>query len=225
MTKRTALAKEMSLDNGTALAKRTVLIGGRFFFGLLTLAAVGTQLAVHISLRYDVWNFFSYFTNLSNLFAAVVLLVSGYRLLVRKQPTELDETTRGTATIAMAIVGIVFGALLTGQDLGSMVPWVNFVVHYLIPVVMVADWLFQPPRTTMTLRHLWYWLVDPVADLAYSLIRGSFVDWYPYWFIDPARAGGWGGVAVFAVGIAVGFLLVSLAMLKLGNKLKRQADY
>jgi hypothetical protein len=208
-----------------ASAKRTVLIGGRFFFGLLTLIAVGTQLAVHISLNYDVWNFFSYFTNLSNLFAAVVLLVSGYRLLVRKQPTELDETTRGTATIAIAIVGIVFGLLLTGQDLGSMVPWVNIVVHYLIPVVVVADWLFQPPRTTMTVRHLWYWLVYPVAYLAYSLIRGAFVNWYPYWFIDPARAGGWGGVTVFAVGIAIGFVLVSLAMLKLGNKLERQADY
>lgn len=41
------------------MTKRTVLIGGRFFFGILTLVAVATQLVVHISLNYDVGNFFS----------------------------------------------------------------------------------------------------------------------------------------------------------------------
>lgn len=207
------------------MTKRNVLIGGRFFFGLLTLVAVGTQLTVHLGMGYDLWNFFSYFTNLSNIFAALVLLVSGYRVLIRKRPSEIDDVTRGTATIAMAVVGLVFGALLAGEDLGSLLPWVNFVVHYLIPVVMVADWLFQPPRATLRPKHIWYWLLYPIGYLVYSLMRGSFVNWYPYWFIDPARAGGWGGVVVFAVAISVGFLVVSLAMLWLGNKLKRQVDY
>ncbi len=207
------------------MTKRTVLIGGRFFFGLLTLVAVATQLVVHVGLNYDVGNFFSYFTNLSNIFAAVVLLVGGYRVLIRKRPSEADDVTRGTATIAMAVVGLVFGALLAGEDLGSMVPWVNFVVHYLMPVVMVADWLFQPPRARLELRHIWYWLIYPVAYLAYSLIRGSIVHWYPYWFINPDRAGGWGGVLVYAIAIAVGFLVVSLAVLWLGNRMKRQVDY
>lgn len=207
------------------MTKRTVLIGGRFFFGLLTSAAIITQFTVHLSLGFDVANFFSYFTILSNLFATVVLFVSGYRVLTGKRPAEIDDVTRGTATIAMAIVGLVFGALLTGQDLGSMAPWVNIVLHYIIPVVMVADWLFQPPLATLQPKHIWYWLVYPVAFLAYSLVRGAVVDWYPYWFLDPDLAGGWGGVAVFAVAIAVGFLLVSFAMLWLGNKLRRQVDY
>jgi hypothetical protein len=94
-----------------------------------------------------------------------------------------------------------------------------------MPVVMVADWLFQPPRATLRPKHIWYWLLYPVGYLVYSLIRGALVNWYPYWFIDPARAGGWGGVVVFALAISVGFLVVSLAMLWLGNKLKRQVDY
>lgn len=87
------------------MTKRNVLIGGRFFFGLLTLVAVGTQLTVHLGMGYDLWNFFSYFTNLSNIFAALVLLISGYRVLIRKRPSEIDDVTRGTATIAMAVVG------------------------------------------------------------------------------------------------------------------------
>ncbi|WP_437770430.1 Pr6Pr family membrane protein [Arthrobacter sp. KNU40] len=206
------------------MTTRTVLFVGRLLFGLLTLAAVGTQLAVHVGMGYDVWNFFSYFTNLSNIFAAVVLLASGYGIRAGTWPSELEETIRGMATVAMAVVGLVFGALLSGEDLGSLLPWVNVVLHYLIPVVMVADWLFQPPRATIVVKHIWYWLLYPVAYLLYSLIRGAFVDWYAYWFIDPARAGGWGGVLAFALGISLGFLVVSVALLRLGNKLKRRAD-
>ena len=47
----------------------------RFLFGAVTLIAVGTQLGIHIGNGFSVLNFFSYFTNLSNIFAAVVLLV------------------------------------------------------------------------------------------------------------------------------------------------------
>ena len=63
------------------------------------------------------------------------------------------------------------------------------------------------------------------ANAPSSSPGGALVNWYPYWFIDPSRAGGWGGVVVFALAISVGFLVVSLAMLWLGNKLKRQVDY
>lgn len=103
--------------------------------------------------------------------------------------------------------------------------WVNIVAHYVMSVVMVADWLFQPPLARLEPRHLWWWLVYPVAYLVYSLVRGAIVGWYPYWFIDPARAGGWGGVAVFALAIAGGFVVVSLAMLWLANRLRRQVPY
>jgi hypothetical protein len=57
------------------MTKRSILIGGRLFFGLLTLAAIITQLITHIQHRFDVVNFFGYFTNLSNLFASVVFIV------------------------------------------------------------------------------------------------------------------------------------------------------
>jgi len=47
----------------------------RAALGLLALLAIGRQLAVHVQLRLDLVNFFSYFTNLSNLFAAAVLIL------------------------------------------------------------------------------------------------------------------------------------------------------
>lgn len=34
--------------------------------------------------------------------------------------------------VAMAVVGIVFSVPLQDTDLGTLLPWVNFVVHYCI---------------------------------------------------------------------------------------------
>jgi hypothetical protein len=81
--------------------RRSALIAFRAFFGLLTLAAIGTQLTVHIRRAFSVVNFFSYFTNLSNLFAAGVLLIGAMRLMSRREPTVTDDIIRGTATVRL----------------------------------------------------------------------------------------------------------------------------
>src|SRR5579872_177334 len=100
------------------MSKRNVLIGGRLFFGLLTLAAMGTQLVVHIQHGFDVVNFFSYFTNLSNIFASVVFIAGAIYLFQRREPTVTEDLIRGASVVAMAIVGIVFSILLRNEDLG-----------------------------------------------------------------------------------------------------------
>ena len=65
-------------------------------------------------------------------------------------------------------------------------------------------------------------LADPRCDfpllyLAYVLIRGAVVDWYPYPFLNPARVGGYGGVALHALGIAALFVVGGWLLFKLGN--------
>ena len=46
----------------------------RLLCALLAAVALGRQLSIHIAMGFSVANFFSYFTNLSNLFAAAVLV-------------------------------------------------------------------------------------------------------------------------------------------------------
>ncbi|MFL5625844.1 MAG: Pr6Pr family membrane protein [Ktedonobacteraceae bacterium] len=46
-----------------------------------------------------------------------------------------------------------------------------------MPVVMVLDWLYQPPKTKLVVTQTWIWLIFPVLYLVYSLIRGSIVGW------------------------------------------------
>ncbi|MDW5264114.1 MULTISPECIES: Pr6Pr family membrane protein [Acidobacteriaceae] len=204
------------------MAKRYILAAARLFFGLLTLAAIITSFIDSvIQSSNSATNFFSFFTILTNLFVAIVLIVSAANLIRHRDPTEADDILRGSATVSIAIVGLVFGLLLSHLDSG-LIPWTNFVLHSLMPVVMVLDWLIQPPKAKLVPRHIWFWVVYPIAYLAYSLIRGAFTNWYPYWFIDPNKSpGGWTGVAVHSAAITIGFLAVSFLLLWLGNKFKR----
>ncbi len=91
-------------------------------------------------------NFFSFFTIQSNLVAAVALLVVGLRA---SRPRSLRlEALRGASTLYMAITGVVFAVLLSNiqEDLQLTLPWVNTVLHQVMPIVLVLDWLLDPPR-------------------------------------------------------------------------------
>ena len=113
----------------------------RLGFGALVLVAIASQLRIHIREGFDVVNFFSYFTNLSNIFAALVFLYGGSLLLAGKGESAVFASVRGAAALAMVIVGVVFSILLRDVDLGTLQPWVNTLLHYVFPVVVLADWL------------------------------------------------------------------------------------
>ncbi len=189
----------------------------RLGFGLLVLAAVGTQLVLHVRSGYSIVNFFSYFTNLSNLFAAVVLLMGALASFTKREAP--GDLARAIAVVNMAVVGVVFAILLRNVDLGDLRPWVNSVLHYLMPCVVVIDWLLLPPRARLGLKPFLQVLVLPVLYIAWVLIRGSLVNWYPYPFLNPLNVGGYGGVAAYVVGIAVAFVLATWALLAVGNRL------
>jgi len=184
----------------------------------LAFTAIGQQLLLHIGASYNTLNFFSYFTNLSNLFAAVVLLL---RVFSWSSRSAALDVVRYASAVNMAVVGIVFAALLRDVDLGALLPWVNFTLHYVMPVAIVLDWLFQPPGSKLKVKYLALALVFPAAYLAYVLLRGAALGWYPYPFLNPANVGGYNGVAMYSLGIFVTFLVVGGALLAAGNRSSR----
>jgi hypothetical protein len=202
------------------VGRRYALAAYRLFFGLLTLFALGRQLLIQFQEGHSLINFFSYFTNLSNLLAALVFLVGAFRLFGRRTSSASFDIVRGTAVVCMVVVGIVFSVLLRDEDLGSLLPWVNGVVHYVMPVAVVADWLLQPPATKLSMRHVGYWLIFPLLYLAYSIVRGALGGFYAYPFFDPAKSGGYGGVALYCAAILFLFLLLSWLAVASANRLR-----
>jgi hypothetical protein len=184
----------------------------RIFFSCLTLFAVGVQLQIHLRMDYRAVNFFSYFTNLSNIFISLVLLVAGYRGIKNQSVSLGFEILRGAAVACMILVGIVFHVLLANSDLGSLDPWVNFQIHTVMPIVAVLDWIANPPQHALKLKQSFLWLIPVALYTAYSLIRGALTNWYPYSFFDPAAIGGYGGVAVYCLCMLAGFLLFSVLL-------------
>ena len=180
----------------------------RVFFGLLVLSAIGTQLA-DLSSRgtLDPLHYFSYFTIDSNLLAAAVFLILAAR---RGERSAAFESVRGVALICMTITGVVFTLLLSGTDVDTAIPWVNDVVHSVMPIVVVVDWLLDPPRTRLSYRQGLAWVVYPAIWLAYTLVKGPMVGKYPYPFLDPAH-GGYGTVAVYCVAILLAMAAFCIA--------------
>jgi CDP-diglyceride synthetase len=130
------------------MKKRYLVIFLRLFFGLLTFTAIIVQIIHVVDLHaFNPVNFFSYFTNLSNIFAGFVLVASAMYLAGSRKPSATDDLVRGAVTMYMVITGVVYSLLLSGYELGHLLPWVNIVLHYIMPIVVLADWLCQPQRT------------------------------------------------------------------------------
>lgn len=177
----------------------------RLFFSLLVFAAIIVQLFDGIQNGRNIANFFSFFTIQSNIIAASVLLVVGIGTLTRQKSNPQFALLRGGATLYMVMTGIIFALLLAGlqEALQTTTPWVNTVLHYVMPIVMITDWILYPPQFRFSFRQTIIWLAYPVIYLIYSLIRGEFTGWYPYPFINPLLSG-WAGVIVMSIVISVG---------------------
>ncbi len=159
-------------------------------------------------------NYFSYFTIDSNLIA-VAVLVAGAVTRSGGDSRHLD-IVRGGAVVYMSITGVVFTLLLSNTDVDTAIPWVNTVVHELMPLVILADWLLAPPKARLSMRQGVLWLSFPLMWIVYTLIRGAIVNHYPYPFLDPAN-GGYASVAAYCVGILVAMLSVCLITIVLAN--------
>jgi hypothetical protein len=153
--------------------------------------------------QFDAGNFFSFFTVEANTLAVISLALSSVALAAGTMSRALD-LFRGAVTLYMTTTILIFIVLLSGypsKDL-TAVPWDNTVLHYLMPVIIMVDWLIAPPRRGITYRSAVVWLAFPLAYLFYSLIRGHFVHWYPYPFMNPTHHG-YLGVIITSIVIAV----------------------
>lgn len=219
--------------------------GFRLVGAVAILVAVGAQLALtwqntlvagtpHGShLPTVLTNFFSFFTVLSNVSSATVLLIAaGWGLAVARRGT-LEPRGLGVALACvstyMIVTGIVYNTLLRGIELpqGQTLAWSNEVLHVVGPLVLLADVLFAPGRRRLPWGTLRVVVAFPILWVVYTLVRANFVTspgtgdpwWYPYPFLDPHLVPGeYLGVAGYVAGIAVAILAVAAGVLWVGRR-------
>ncbi|MFI7600916.1 Pr6Pr family membrane protein [Actinoplanes sp. NPDC049681] len=154
-----------------------------------------------------------YFTIQSNVAYGVFAAWTVFR----DRPT--PPALKGAVTLYVSITGLVYHLVLANPASGfSMGPVHrnlaeaigNQLLHTVVPLIAVADWLVFDERRRFRWRYAVYWLAFPLAYLAFALLRGLVTHTYPYPFIDVGDLG-YGGVALSTLFFAVAFWLLGLA--------------
>lgn len=144
--------------------------------------------------------FVSYLTIWSNVLVAGTTLTLAWGV---DRDTRIWRALRLDAVIICFGGGVVHFFLLRpllnlhGWDLAA-----DKLLHLVVPILALIGWLAFGPRRRAGSADLVPFLVVPVFWLAYTLVRGAFVDWYPYPFLD-VNEHGYGIVAVYCVAVAV----------------------
>ena len=167
-------------------------------------------------------NFFSYFTILTNLLAALALTLpviapqSAFGQFFSK-PTVRTAIT-AYIIIVMTIVYFVLRHLtnLTGWDLVA-----DVILHYVIPILFVIDWLFLVPRETLKAKDTFGWLAYPIVYLVWTFIHGAYSGFYPYPFLNNGELG-IARVLLNEAGLLIVFLIVGFVLVTGGRLLDKQ---
>ncbi len=182
---------------------------------VVVLAAIVAQAAeLAANDAFNATRFFAFFTIQSNLIGVAAF---AWLIATRDRPrSRAVELLRGAAVVYLTVTFFVVIFLLSGIDVQLQLGWVDFALHKFFPVVVVLDWVLDPPAVRLTARDALLWLAYPLAWTGLTMVRGAVDGWYPYPFLDPAN-GGYGQVLVTAIAIMVGFFVIALGTIAVAN--------
>ncbi|MGB8362320.1 MAG: Pr6Pr family membrane protein [Acidimicrobiia bacterium] len=191
----------------------------RLALASLIATALLAQLAISLSKSdLTIVRFFSFFTVLSNTAAAVMLTLLAGR--PGRDGSAGFAMFRGAVTVYMTVTFLVYAIVLAPDtvDVGLTEPWIDWTLHIIGPIAVTADWLFSPPATSLEPRTVSIWIVFPAVYLAYTLIRGPIVDWYPYPILDPNQSDGYAMVAMWSAVVLVVIVVFGFLYRWWGNR-------
>lgn len=170
-------------------------------------------------------NVLSYFTIHSHIIAVIALAIAVVLGLRGRPAPQWLTVLRLLATTYVVVSGGVFALLIFSDALAPFLlqaPLSSRLLHFVLPVYAVLDFVFLSPRP-VPLKAVWWSLAFPVAWAVYTLVRGRSANWYPYFFLDPDAAGGYGMISVYAAALSAVILAVTAALaLALGLRFRRR---
>lgn len=134
-------------------------------------------------------NFFAYLTIQSNIAYVLVTVIAGVLAWRGSPMSRRFDTLRAGVLTCTVTAGLVFAVIVlqsTSRGIRVDVPWSDVVLHFVLPVVALADWLLTarsrtPKRVVLVvLGYVGVW-----GGL--TMFRGSVTGWYPYYFLDPSQ--------------------------------------
>ncbi len=165
--------------------------------------------------------FFSYFTILTNILAALALTAPAVAADSRLGRWTSSEGVRAAVAMYIAVVGLVYHALLAGTwSPQGLQLFVDQILHTVMPIAFVLDWLLFTPKGRLRWGDPVTWLAYPLLYGVWTVIHGQMIGWYPYWFID-IGALGWARALTNFGALLVFFLVLGLVVTALDRGLSR----
>ena len=128
------------------------------------------------------FNELALFTIDSNLMVSATTLLLAARL---DRTSIVFRTLRLTGLIAIIITGIIYHVVLAPTlELVDVENPGNLLVHTIVPLLAVVGWLVFGPRGQTCRRVACLSVILPCCWLAFTLLRGAVIQWYPYRFVD-----------------------------------------
>lgn len=161
-------------------------------------------------------NFFSYFTVLVNLLAALAMTLPVLAPNSRLGQFFSRPTVRTAIATYIVVVCATYHLIL--RELWAPQGW-NWVadvsLHYVTPILFVLDWLLFVPKRGLPWSTALTAQVFPLVYLVWTFAHGASTGFYPYPFVDVSQLGidtvlkNCGGMVVGFIGVAL--ILISLA--------------
>lgn len=195
----------------------------RLVVGAAIASAIGANTVDAVTGRGEVTvvQLFSYFTILSNLIVAFVLVAGG--LVLRRRLPDWWDGLRGAVTFYLLMTGLVYAFVVAPPEeiLIWNIGWTGIIEHRFAPMFSLADWAL----VTMISHSRWQrpllWLVFPIAYLGYTLVHGLATGWYPYAFVDPVASGSWPAVWANIGVVTLAFLVFAVVLHLIGATRER----
>jgi hypothetical protein len=135
-------------------------------------------------------NYFGYLTIHSNMAFTAVTFAAAFFGMRRGTDPQWLTTLRGIVLTATVTSGLVFAIIMyvayssgTGMD----VDWSDDILHFVLPPIAIAEWILTKNRGRVQWRAIPIVLGYVAVYGVFTLIRGSMVHWYPYFFLDPRQ--------------------------------------
>lgn len=166
-------------------------------------------------------DFLAYLTVQSNLAFGVTAVVGGVVALRSGLDHPRLDAVRLVVLTFVVTAGLLFALIVQQSGVRGIrvdVPWSDIALHFVLPVFAIVEWVLAPRRQRVSFRVLILILGYPVVWGILTMIRGSIVGWYPYYFLDPGQISGPVEFAALSALMLAVFALIGLVLIVLPSR-------
>lgn len=201
--------------------------GSRLSFallGLLSAVTLSLQFWLNIDRRGGVGPALASMLGFFSIWTHLVLSAVCLHLAVRADKAWSDARISlvTAATYLIVFVGLAYEILLSADhNPRGIFFFTNLLLHYVVPLGMLALWLTIVPKGRLRFASVLPWLVMPLVYFGYVLLRGALTGRYPYFFLNVDRYG-YGQVLQTAAWFTLAFLALGTGFVILDRLLGRR---